>query len=548
MTKVLRAALLVGLAAIVAAAPAHAQAQDDTGDTGVSDGPRVAVQPYIEVSQVLSAELSPGDDVLTFTQVAAGVDVSAAGRNSGGSLSLRYERNIGYGASDGIDSDTFSGIARGYLSIIPRALTLDAGALASRTRIDGSGGITSNPLVQDDAESQIYSGYVGPTLATRVGAVDVTGSARVGYTRLEANDAIVTPSGAIADVFDDSVTYNAQLRAATRPGEPLPVGIGVGGGYFQEDISNLDQRVRDTYVRADVTVPITSNLSVVGGVGYEDVEVSSRDAVRDINGDPVIGSDGRLVTDTSAPRQLAFDIDGFIWDVGVLWRPSSRTSLAATVGRRYDSTTYYGNFTFVPDSRSQLSISVYDAVSGFGGSLTNSLAALPTEFSAIRNSLTGDFGGCVGGESGTGCAGLFGSVRSAAFRSRGGQVAYQRQIGRLNAAIAAGYDNRRFIAAPGTILATADGVTDESYFVRSSLNRPIGSNANLAVNGYVNWFGRGDGVDGNVTGYGASAAYSRSLTGKLSARAAVAVDYLDSDLSADDFAFATALLGLRYDF
>ncbi len=548
MIKVLRAALLVGLAAIVAAAPAQAQAQDDGGNSGVSDGPRVAVQPYIEVSQILSAELTPGDDVLTYTQMAAGVDVSATGRNSGGSLSLRYERNIGYGASDAIDSDTFSGVARGYLSIIPRSLTLDAGALASRTRIDGSGGVTANPLVQDDAESQIYSGYVGPTLATRVGAVDVTGSARVGYTRLEANDAIVTPSGAVADVFDDSVTYNAQLRAATRPGEPLPVGIGVGGGYFQEDISNLDQRVRDTYVRADVTVPVTSNLSVVGGVGYEDVEVSSRDALRDVNGDPVIGSDGRLVTDTSASRQLAFDIDGFIWDVGVLWRPSSRTSLAATVGRRYDSTTYYGNFTFVPDSRSQLSISVYDAVSGFGGSLTNSLAALPTEFSAIRNSLTGDFGGCVGGESGAGCAGLFGSVRSAAFRSRGAQIAYQRQVGRLNAAIAAGYDNRRFIAAPGTILAAADGVTDESYYVRSSLNRPIGNNANLAVNGYVNWFGRGDGINGNVTGYGTSAAYSRSLTGKLSARAAVAVDYLDSDLSADDFAFATALLGLRYDF
>ncbi len=545
--KLLRAAFLVGLAAIVVAAPANAQ--DEGGVSADGNGPRVAVQPYIEVSQIISAEITPGDDVLTYTQVAAGVDIAAAGRNSGGSLSLRYERNIGYDDSDNIDSDTFSGIARGYLSVVPRALTLEAGALASRTRIDGGGGVTSNPLARDDAESQIYSGYVGPNIATRVGAVDVTGLARVGYSRIEANNATVNPAGDVVDVFDDSVTYNAELRAATRPGEPLPVGIGVGGGYFQEDISNLDQRVRDTYVRGDITIPVTSTLSVIGGAGYEDVEISSRDAVRDATGAPVVGTNGRFVTDTSVPRQLAFDIDGFIWDVGVLWRPSSRTSLAATVGRRYDSTTYYGSFTYVPNRRSQLNISVYDAISGFGGTLTNSLSSVPTDFEAVRNSLTGDFGGCVGGESGANCVGVLGSVRSAAFRGRGVQASYQRQIGRMTAAIVGGYDRRRFIAAPGTALAAADGIVDETYYLQGSLSRAIGDNANLSTNAYVNWFESGDDLtSGSVTAYGASAAYNQSIAGNLSARAALAVDYLDSELSADDFAFATALFGLRYDF
>ena len=72
-------------------------------------------------------------------------------------------------------------------------------------------------------------------------------------------------------------------------------------------------------------MPVTPSLSLVGGVGYEDVEVSSRDALRDINGDPVLGSDGRIVTDEGSARQIAFEADGLIWDAGVVWRPSRRT-------------------------------------------------------------------------------------------------------------------------------------------------------------------------------------------------------------------------------
>lgn len=538
--RVLKAALLVGLAAVAVAAPAAAQ------DQGDRDGPAVAVQPYIEVSQILSAELSPGNDVVTFTQVAAGVDLNAQGRNSGASVSLRYERNIGYG-DDSVDTDTVSGVARGYLSIVPQALTLEAGALASRTRVDSGGGVSPNPQIAEDAESQIYSVYAGPSLATRVGAVDVTGVARVGYNRFETDNAIVDSDGNAVDVFDESTTYTGQIRAGTRAGDALPVGVGVTAGAFQEDISNLDQRVRDLYVRGDVTVPLSDNFAVVGGVGYEDVEVSSRDALRDVDGNPVLDNAGRFVTDSSSPRQIAFDVDGLIWDVGVVWNPSSRTSLAATVGRRYDSTTYYGSFSYVPDSRSALNISVYDGVTGLGGALNNSLADLSSDFDAIRNPLTGDFGGLVTGEDGSGVIGNIGTIRSAAFRGRGVNASYQRRIGQATAAIGAGYAEREFIGAEGTILAALDGITDENYYVNAALTRPIGRNASFATNAYVNWFKSG-GDNADVTAVGASAAYNRSITSKLSARAALAVDYFDSEFTAEDFAFATALLGLRYDF
>lgn len=552
-------AMPLALAGLAAAAPAWAQnqpmgagqaqgqgaGQGQGGGAGSQRTNRV-VQPYIEVGQVLSAELSPGDDVLTFTTIAVGVDINVQGRNSGAAVSLRYERNIGYG-NDSVDTDTISGVARGTLAIIPNALSFEAGGLAARTRVDGGGGTTANPLVREDAESRFYSAYAGPSLNTRVGDVDVQGVGRVGYNRFE-NDAVLTnAAGQPVDVFDDSVTYLGQVRAGFRPDTVLPVGLAVTAGGFQEDISNLDQRVRDLYARADITVPVSPSVALVGGIGYENVEISSRDALRDANGDPVVGADGRLVTDPASPRILAFDVDGLLWDVGVMWRPSSRTSLEARVGHRYDSTTYYGTFTYAPSQRSAFALSVYDGVTGFGGLLNNSLAGLSSDFEAIRNPVTGDFGGLVNGTEGQAQIGGLGSVRSAAFRGRGVRASWQRQVGRTTAALGAGYDRRTFIAAPGTVLAALDGLTDESYYVVGGLTRQIGQNANLTTNAYVNWFDSAN-ANGDVTAVGGSAAYNQSLTRRLTARAAIAVDYFDSDFTAEDFAFATALVGLRYDF
>ncbi len=547
-------ALPLALAALANAAPALAQQQPVGAAQGQGQGAGAAgtqranrvVQPYIEVGQVLSAELSPGDDVLTFTTIAVGVDINVQGRNSGAAVSLRYERNIGYG-NDTVDTDTISGIARGTLALVPNTLSLEAGALASRTRVDAGGGTTANPLVREDAESRFYSVYAGPSLNTRVGDVGVQGVARVGYNRFESDAALTNAQGQPVDVFDDSVTYMGQLRAGTRAGEVLPVGLAVTAGGFQEDIANLDQRVRDVFVRGDVALPVSPTLALVGGAGYENVEISSRDALRDANGNPVIGNDGRFVTDPTSPRILAFDVDGLLWDVGVMWRPSSRTSLEARVGERYDSTTYYGTFTYTPNQRSAFALSVYDGVTGFGGLLNNSLAGLSSDFEAIRNPVTGDFGGLVNGTEGQSIVGGLGSVRSAAFRGRGVRASYQRIMGRTTAALGAGYDRRTFIAAPGTVLAPLDGLTDESYYVIGGLTRQIGQNANLTTNAYVNWFDSAS-PGGDVTAIGGSAAYNQSLTRRLTARAALAVDYFDSEFTAEDFAFATALVGLRYNF
>ena len=43
-------------------------------------------------------------------------------------------------------------------------------------------------------------------------------------------------------------------------------------------------------------------------------------------------------------------------------------------------------------------------------------------------------------------------------------------LGRLQAGIGAGYDRRKFIAAPGTILASANGLTDENWWVSANVS------------------------------------------------------------------------------
>ena len=345
--------LALGMPAVAAA---QETATEEARDEARSGGQRAEIVPYIEAAQVFTQELHPGDDSVTYTALAAGVDASVSGRNSAASVSLRYERRIGYD-DNSADGDTISGVARAGI-MVAKGVTLEAGALAAQTRVEGNGASSLGGFAgDDDATSQIYSAYAGPSVHTMAGDVEIEGHYRFGYTKVEAPDAVVlAPGTQPVDVFDDSTVHMAAARAGVRPNVVAPVGVGVGGGWNEQNVSNLDQRIRDRHLRADVTVPLDNSVAVVGGVGYEDVEVSSRDAVRDGLGRPVVGPDGRFVTDDNAPRQIAYETDGLIWDAGVLWRPSRRTSLEAYVGRRYGSMTYHGAFTYAPDSRTSMAV------------------------------------------------------------------------------------------------------------------------------------------------------------------------------------------------
>ena len=382
-----------------------------------------------------------------------------------------------------------------------------------------------------------------------MGNAAVNGSYLVGYTKVGSPGAIaVAPGQARADLFDHSLSQAGNLSIATKAGDVLPVGVGANVGVNREDISNLDQRVEDYHAEGVVTVPLAYDLQVQGGAGYEKVRVSSRDAVRDAQGNPVIGADGRYVTDKSSPRQLAYDTSGLIWDVGLIWKPSRRTSLSAFVGRRYGETNYWGSFNFAPDARSVFNVSVYEGLTGFGGQLTTALSQLPTDIAVTRDPFNGSISGCAIGSTTGGCLNnALSSVNSAVFRSRGVDVVYGHRVGRMQAAIGGGYSRRSFIAAPGTVLAGANGTIDENYYVDASLSGPLDRRTRFSTALYEDWFTSTQSRLADTKVLGANAALNRNLTDRLVGNVAIELDGVDRKVLDDEWVGA-ALVGLRYNF
>lgn len=506
--------------------------------------PRVDVVPYIEAQQVLVADLKGGGDVLTYSTVAAGIDASVVTQRTEAQVNLRYERLISY--DDRVqDQDNVNGLARGSVALT-RNFRFDAGGVAARTRVDGRG---AAPLAGNaDNVTQVYSVYAGPSFTTQAGQLSVNASYRAGYTRLESQDKVALPSGQQRfDQFDDSISQVATASVGMQPGV-LPVGWTVSASWKREDAGQLDSRLEGKYARADVILPVSPTFGLVGGVGYEVIEISERDALRDASGLAIVGTDGRLVTDPASPRLIAYAEDGLIWDAGVSWRPSPRTALEARYGHRYGTDSYVGSFSYQPGRGWGVNVSAYDSVSGFGGLLGDNLASLPTQFRSTRNPLSGDLNGCAFGESGGYC--LNDSLQgapSAAFRQRGVTASFSGTNGGWDSGVALGYNQRKFIASRLGAQAQIDGLTDENYFAAANLGRNLDRLTRFESNLYASYSDPGFSGAPDTLSTGANAALYRQIIRGLSASAAVGVDSRKQD-DVDRALTASALLGLRYSF
>jgi hypothetical protein len=560
----LKTVLLAGIA--LAALPSSAFAQqiasdwapmEDTQASGpvateeapqgiAREKPRLDVTPYIEVQQVAFADLDGGRDILTYTTLAAGIDAAISTRRAEGQVSLRYERVIGY--DDQVESqDSVSGLARGSVAIT-RNLSIEAGALATRSSLDARGPNRGSFQPFSDNVTQVYSVYAGPTFAAQAGELSVNAAYRVGYTKISEEDRGVLPPGQQPlDLFDDSVSHAASASVGMQAGT-LPFGWTATVGYNREDASQLDSRFEDFYGRADVIVPVTQTLAVVGGIGYEKIKASERDALRDVGGNPIVGPGGRLVTDPNSPRLVAYESDGLIWDAGVLWRPSRRTALELRYGHRYGSDSYTGSFSYAPNDRTGINVSVYDSVQGFGGAINNALSDLPTAFSSNRNAITGDLNSCVFAAAGGFCLNnALRTASSATFRSRGVQASVSETNGPWTSGLAIGYDRRKFLASALGGQGQIAGLIDENYYFSGTLGRQLDRQSSFGTNVYASLNDPGQPGAPDSYGFGANASYNRNIWRGLQATAAVGIDTFEvKDVEQD--VSASALLGLRYSF
>jgi len=532
------AALLVGAIAPVAlAAPAMAQSR------------RVAVVPYVEVGQSLYADLN-GGDVLTYSTVAVGADVSATTNRTSAQLSYRYERRIGWGKNVG-DEDIQSGLAQVAFKATP-TLTLQAGGLATRSRADIRGSAPGNLVGNVDNISQVYAVYAGPTLATHAGPVAIGASYQIGYTKVE------TPNGGTGvaagqprlDYYDDSVSQSAGVTAGVAPGTVLPVGVTASAGYDRDDAGQLKQRYEGYRARGDVLLPVSPYVAVTAGVGYERVETSQKSPVLTAAGTAAVDANGRFVTNDAGPRQITYRTDGVYYDAGVVWRPNTRVNAEAHVGKRYGSVSYTGSLSYRVSPSVGVGAQLYDQVTTFGQQLRNGVSQLPTSFIAARDSFTQQYNGCVFGTSGDapgGCLNdVFQSISTASYRSRGIDAILSATRGRTTFGAGAGYANRRLYGNNGTPGVTLYAVEDQSYYAQGFASRSLSPVSQVDGNVFVNYYDPGIAASGGVWSYGASANYGHAF-GRLSTNAGLGV-YSFKAADVDTVWSAQAQLAARYSF
>ena len=501
---------------------------------------RARVQPYLEVAQVVSADLD-GGDTLTYTSLAAGVDGAIVRRRVSVSASYRYQRNIEWSGNAG-DNDMHSGVAAISAQIVPNAVQFEAGAMATRTGGDGRAvGLTAR-----DASVEVYGAYAGPSVSTHAGPVAINANYRLGYVAVDDDGVANGP----VDGFESSVSHSATASAGMSPGE-LPVGWTVGAGYGRtEGEGDFDPDFQAAYVRGDVVVPVSPTLAVTAGVGYEDIEASQNDVVRDAAGAPVLGPDGRPVADPNAPRVLTYDLSGLIYDAGIIWRPTRRTELQARAGHRYGGTTFVGSLSHAFSPRSGMSLTVYDTVETFSNILINDLSSLPDGFQVQRDPLTGALNPCAfGTQPGQGACfdRSLQSIRGTAFRMRGASLTVSGTRGLWSWGAGAGYSRRTYGRGQGPAGVTVVGSEDESYGVSASLGRRLSRTSDMGLSAYASWFDSDIPGSDEVFSTGATANYSRTFI-MDHVRLLAAVGLYHSDDGTLDSTVASGLLGLRYSF
>ena len=525
--------------AFAAAAPAHAQ--------------RTEISPYIEIGQVLSADLNDGD-VLTYSQLSAGVDATVTTRRVQVNLNYQYQRFFEWEGDLG-DSDAHSGLAQANVNLT-RWLSLEAGGIATRARSDIRGGGLGLFNTSRDNVSQLYSVYGGPSIATRSGPFAITGSYRLGYTKAEVPDFLDLGAGQQRlDYYDDATSQLAQASIGTRPGTVAPFGFTVSGAWAREDAGQLDQYFEGRFVRADAVQPVSRTLAVVAGVGYENIEVGQRDPLVGADGLPVLDDRGRFITDPASPPRLAYDIDGVIWDAGVVWRPSPRTVLEARIGERYGTMTYIGSLSWQTGPGSGLQVGVYDAVTSFGRQLSGSLASLPTDFfSGGADPFGNRYTGCVFGGGTTpdgsvqpgGClTPVFQSISTANFRARGVDAVYSVTRGRTRLGVGAGYSNRRYFI-PDVPGATIYRTADESWYAQGFYQTALDERSGLTADIYGNYFTSGLAGASDAWGGGAQGSYYRSF-GRAYGSLSGGLYTFDAEAQESDW-IAQALLAFGYRF
>lgn len=256
------------------------------------------ITPRISVSETFSdnANLDANDDDPNsdfFTRVSPGVSISGLGGR--GSINLNYSLNQTFSHLDTQDTDTNNSLAaNGQVEIWKRIAFIDAQASISQQVVDTNGPTSTSVAGENVNRTETKSVRFSPFFLHHFGTwVETESRFSLSGTTTET------------EVVEDTITQSEQFRLNSgRRFTQFTWSLDTINSKTQNSGDEPSERQR----RADFngTYIVNSKVSLLGGMGWEDIE------------------------DTDLDSQPS----GLTWSAGFAVRPSARTSARITYGKR----------------------------------------------------------------------------------------------------------------------------------------------------------------------------------------------------------------------
>lgn len=232
------------------------------------------------------------------TEIAPGFSLAGKGRRSEFRASYQA-RSIHYtGGGSGSDFQNYLD-AGGRAELIDDFLFIDGTANISNVSTSAFGPQALDSTYATGNRSEVRTYTISPYARKRYGSL---AQGEVRYTHQGVN----SDTGGFSNYNSDRLNANISSGEAYRT-----LGWEVAGSTQRSSYSDLDS-VRSDYANGTLRYRLTDQLSLTGSAGYERYTYEAMG---------------------EAPS-------GASWSVGFDWKPSSRTSLAATAGRRFYGDAY----------------------------------------------------------------------------------------------------------------------------------------------------------------------------------------------------------------
>jgi uncharacterized protein (PEP-CTERM system associated) len=517
---------------------------------GAAHADRPEFGAFLDVQQLGEMQLSgAGSDDVTYTEVSGGATGRINNRRIVASASYRLSYRIPE-VGDISKSVSQDGVMRLQANVIDEWLTVNTGAIVTRSRVAAGGSAPQFDSANPKNLTQTYSAFLQPSLVHRFGDLGVSASYRYAYTQNESGQTGGVITGLPTDRFSNSKAQQGELSFGM-DNSSLPFDWSISSQYRRENTSNLAQHFRALSTTAEVKVPVTDFVALVGSGGYEQTRTSQRRALVDpLTGLPVLGKGGRFVVDPASPRLLTYDMDGLIGDAGIIWKPSRRTRLEARAGYRYGGLSVTGLIEMHPSEQSGVTVIVTDRIESFGQGVSGGLADAPANLdlgqtldpaSSYQNCLFGKSPGtgrCIGG--------ALGQASASTYHERAATVIFNRRMRKWSVATSLGYTRRTYIDDPGTLF-SLDGVVDQSFFGDVSLTGQLTRNSGVSFSFSGNLFKNGQAGASDVLSGSFSSNYYRTFGRGIRAQASLAIESSKQDGVTADVS-GRAQLGVQYQF